>query len=98
MDFTTTALYHLHQADRVKAFTIHNILQLYAIVELLRTSIRQEKVLMLCEGLTPVLLAQKSCQAHISPTSLVTSTIKAISQLCQYNNVLVCWVNSGKIS
>lgn len=59
MDISQHALFHMHQQDRVKEFTIHNILQLYAIAELLRTSIQQEKVLLLCEGLTTVFLAQK---------------------------------------
>ena len=49
----------MHQAGRVKSHTVLNILQLLSLVEILKGSLQGLKTLLIMEGLSPLLLAQK---------------------------------------
>lgn len=60
INISTTSLQQLSEAGRIKCYTVQNILQLFSLAELLRTSFSaSEKVLILFEGISNILFAQK---------------------------------------
>ena len=58
-DLQSTSLYALHEQQRVKGFTIQSATELLAISELLKSTIQEEKMLVIIEGLSTVLLSEK---------------------------------------
>lgn len=59
INLSSTALYRMHLDGRVKSIVVQNLLQLLAAAEFLRSSLASEKTLLLLDGLSTLLLAQK---------------------------------------
>jgi midasin (ATPase involved in ribosome maturation) len=59
VDVSSTALHRMHLNGRVKAVVVHSLIHLLAAVEFIKSTIQDEKVLILFESLSAVFIAQK---------------------------------------
>ncbi len=59
MDITMTELHRMHRLGRVKSYTVDTSLQLLAIAELLKSSLKGEKVYLILEGFSGMFLSLK---------------------------------------
>ncbi len=58
-DIACTPMARLSASGRIKSYCVHSILQLVAVIEFLKGSLQGEKCLLIVEGLSPLILAQK---------------------------------------
>lgn len=65
MDLQGTPLEVLRQKDAVKSIVVRDIFHLLSICELLKSSLGNQKALILLENIDSILLAQKVCLSII---------------------------------
>ncbi|RYH16405.1 hypothetical protein EON65_30125 [archaeon] len=74
MDISNTPLFDLHNKGQVKAITLSRVSQLLALCEYIKSSFTKEKVLILLEGLSLVLLSQKVCKSLLYLSHIIQMT------------------------
>lgn len=94
-DIRTSPLAIPQSEGRIKTTSLQNILQLLAFSVLLNTSLDKEPTLLVLEGLTPLLLSQKTPTNQLLSKNSVALIIKNLQDICQNKNVIILWLTSA---